>query len=189
MGVPEEACDLCAAPIDPDHRHLVDISARRLLCVCRACKILFDRGGAGAGNLRLVGERRRSLDDFALDDATWAALRIPVDMAFFFHSTPAGRVVALYPSPMGATESLLELDAWEQIEAGNPVLGELEPDVEALLVSRARGMREHWLVPVNDCYELVGLIRTRWRGLSGGAEVWQDIDRFFDELRSKEAAC
>jgi len=158
----EEICDLCAAPLDPEHRHLVDVAARRLLCVCRACKILFDRGGAGAGNLRLVGERRRSLDDFALDDATWAALRIPVDMAFFFHSTPAGRVVALYPSPMGA---------------------------KALLVSRARGMREHWLVPVNDCYELVGLIRTRWRGLGGGAEVWQDIDRFFDELRSKEAAC
>ena len=61
--------------------------------------------------------------------------------------------------------------------------------MEALLVSRARGMREHWLVPVNDCYELVGVIRTRWRGLSGGSEVWEDIDRFFDDLRSKEAAC
>ena len=185
----EEACDLCAAPLDPDHRHLVDISARRLLCVCRACKILFDRGGAGGGNLRLVPERRRALEDFALDDASWTALRIPVDMAFFFHSTAAGRVVALYPSPMGATESQLELDAWAQIEADNPVLGELETDVEALLVSRARNMREHWLVPVNDCYELVGVIRTRWRGLSGGSEVWEDIDHFFDDLRSKEAAC
>ena len=185
----EEACDLCAAPLDPDHRHLVDISARRLLCVCRACKILFDRGGAGGGNLRLVTERRRALEDFALDDASWTALRIPVDMAFFFHSTAAGRVVALYPSPMGATESQLELDAWAQIEADNPVLGELETDVEALLVSRARNMREHWLVPVNDCYELVGVIRTRWRGLSGGSEVWEDIDHFFDDLRSKEAAC
>jgi hypothetical protein len=188
-AAPEEACDLCAAPLDPEHRHLVDISARRLLCVCRACKILFDRGGAGGGNLRLVPERRRALEDFRLDEASWAALRIPVDMAFFFHSTPAERVVALYPSPMGATESLLELDAWERIEADNPVLAEIEPDVEALLVSRARGMREHWLVPVNDCYQLVGVIRTRWRGLSGGSEVWEDIDRFFDDLRSKEAAC
>ena len=184
----EEACDLCAARGDVHEVPMVGIE-RRLLCVCRACKILFDRGGAGGGNLRLVPERRRALEDFALDDASWTALRIPVDMAFFFHSTAAGRVVALYPSPMGATESQLELDAWAQIEADNPVLGELETDVEALLVSRARNMREHWLVPVNDCYELVGVIRTRWRGLSGGSEVWEDIDRFFDDLRSKEAAC
>jgi hypothetical protein len=188
-AAPGEVCDLCAAPVAPDHRHLVDVSARRLLCVCRACKILFDRGGAAGGNLRLVPERRRSLEGFVLDEATWTELRIPVDMAFFFHSTPAERVIAQYPSPMGATESLLELEAWTRIEAGNPVLGEMEPDTEALLVSRARGMREQWLVPINDCYELVGLIRTRWKGLSGGPEVWEDIERFFDDLRTKEAAC
>ena len=28
--------------------------------------------------------------------ALWEELRIPVDMAFFFRSTPAGRVVAFY---------------------------------------------------------------------------------------------
>ena len=48
---------------------------------------------------------------------------------------------AYYPSPMGPTESLLELDAWAALEAANPVLATLEPDVEALLVNRraARG--------------------------------------------------
>jgi hypothetical protein len=90
--------------------------------------------------------------------------------------------MAFYPSPMGPTESLLGLGAWAELEAANPVLGTMEDDVEALLVDRARGARRHWLVPIDECYGLVGLIRTRWRGLTGGKEVWQEIARFFDDL-------
>ena len=123
--------------------------------------------GAGGGHYRLVPERRLRLTGFELADAAWEELRIPVDMAFFFHSSAAERVVAFYPGPMGATESLLELSAWEAIEGANPVLAGMEPDVEALLVNRARGARDYWLVPIDDCYGLVGLIRTRWRGLTG----------------------
>jgi hypothetical protein len=185
-AVAEERCDLCAEPVPPAHRHLVDVDSRRILCACRACTILFERPGAGGGHLRLLPTRRRRLDDFALDDAAWARLRIPVEMAFFFHSSPAGRVIALYPSPLGATESLLELDAWGDLADANPPLRELEPDVEALLVCRARGMREHWRVPIDDCYELVGLIRTGWRGFGGGEEVWSAIARFFDDLPKRE---
>ena len=184
---PAELCDLCAAPVPPGHRHLVDLDDRRLLCACRACAVLFDSEAAGGGHLRLVPTRRRRLDDFVLDGAAWDRLRIPVDMAFFFHSTPAGRVSAFYPSPAGPTESLLELEAWTELEAANPVLAEMAPDVEALLISRARDMREHWLVPIDDCYELVGLIRSRWRGFGGGEEVWAAIDRFFDDLPTREA--
>jgi hypothetical protein len=181
-----EHCDLCAAPVGPAHRHLVDVDDRRLLCACRACALLFDSPAAGGGHLRLLPTRRRRLGDFALDDASWGRLRIPVDMAFFFRSTPADRVLAFYPSPAGPTESLLELEAWSELEAANPVLAGMEPDVEALLVSRARDMREHWLVPIDDCYELVGLIRSRWRGFGGGEEVWAAIDRFFDDLPTRE---
>jgi hypothetical protein len=181
-----EQCDMCAAPVPPGHRHLVDLNDRRLLCACRACALLFDSKEAGGGHLRLVPTRRRRLDDFVLDDPQWDRLRIPVDMAFFFHSTQAERVSAFYPSPAGPTESLLELEAWTELETANPVLGELEHDVEALLVSRARDMREHWLVPIDDCYELVGLIRSRWRGFGGGEEVWAAIDSFFDDLPTRE---
>ena len=181
-----EQCDMCAAPVPPGHRHMVDINDRRLLCTCRACALLFDSKAAGGGHLRLVPTRRRRLDDFVLDDAQWERLRIPVDMAFFFHNTPAERVSAFYPSPAGPTESLLELEAWTELEAANPILAEMEPDVEALLVSHARDMREHWLVPIDDCYELVGVIRTRWRGFTGGEEVWAEIDRFFDDLPTRE---
>jgi hypothetical protein len=103
-------------------------------------------------------------------------------MAFFFRHSGEGRVVAYYPSPMGPTESQLGLEAWEALEAANPVLGTLTPDVEALLVNRSLGARQHWIVPIDDCYGLVGLIRTTWRGFTGGAEVWQAIRRRFEEL-------
>jgi len=181
-----EQCDLCAAPGGPAHRHLVDLDDRRLMCACRACALLFDSEAAGGGHRRLVPTRRRRLDGFVLDGAQWDRLRIPVDMAFFFRSTPDDRVLAFYPSPAGPTESLLELEAWSELEAANPVLDEMAPDVEALLVSRARDMREHWLVPIDDCYELVGLIRGRWRGFGGGEEVWAAIDAFFGDLSTRE---
>jgi uncharacterized protein DUF5947 len=185
-----ERCELCSAPIAAEHRHLLDLRDRELLCACQACTILFDRRGAGAGHYRLVGTRRLRLEDFELDDAMWAELRLPVDMAFFFHHTAAERVSAFYPSPMGPTESLLTLDAWTALEAANPVLGTLEPDVEALLVNRSLGARQHWIVPIDECYGLVGLIRTTWRGFTGGAEVWQGIRQRFEELdrRSRPAS-
>jgi hypothetical protein len=178
----QERCELCGEPIPAAHRHMLDLDTRELMCACRACSLLFDRREAGAGHYRLVPERRLRIVDFELSDLAWEELRIPVEMAFFFHSTQAGRVTAFYPSPMGPTESLLELDAWEALEAANPLLAEMEPDVEALLVNRARGARDHLLVPVDDCYALVGLIRTHWKGLGGGKEVWAQIARFFEQL-------
>jgi hypothetical protein len=177
-----EQCELCREVIPPNHRHLLDLSSGELMCACQACKILFDRKEAGAGHYRLVPDRRLAIEDFRLDDESWAALEIPVDMAFFFHSTRAERVSAFYPSPAGPTESLLRFEAWKDIEAANPILGSLEPDVEALLVNRARGAREYFLVPIDDPYRLVALIRGRWRGLTGGQEVWEEIEGFFAEL-------
>jgi hypothetical protein len=147
--------------------------------------VLFDRGGAGGGHFRLVPERRIALTEFELSDLAWEQLRIPVEMAFFYRDSSAGRVVAFYPGPMGATESQLELTAWDELEEDNALLSSLEPDVEALLVNRARGARKQWLVPIEDCYRLVAVIRTRWRGFTGGKEVWQEIERFFTELDRK----
>jgi Family of unknown function (DUF5947) len=179
---PEERCDLCGAPLPGAHRHLADLDSQQLLCACRPCSLLFDRRGAGGGHLRLVPERRVRLDRFELTPAAWAELRIPVDMAFFFRSSRAARVLAFYPSPMGATESRLELSNWTELERMNPILGAMEDDVEALLVNRARGSDRQWLVPIDDCYRLVALIRTRWRGFTGGKEVWTAIDSFFADL-------
>ena len=181
----QEHCDLCREPIPSEHRHLMEVSTREIMCACRPCSILFDSEAASEGKYRLIPDRRLFFENFEMSDAQWESLRIPVDMAFFFYSTPAERVVAFYPSPMGPTESLLKLSAWEELEKGNPVLEGMEWDVEALLVNRVRGAREHFLVPIDECYSLVGLIRMHWRGLSGSREVWEEIRRFFEGLRER----
>lgn len=180
-----ERCELCGEPVAPLHRHVVDVQARSLLCACRACTLLLDRRGAGGGHYLLVPERRIRLVRFQLDEAQWSSLRVPVDLAFFFRSSSVDRVAAVYPGAMGATKSQLELQTWQELEAANPVLLELEDDVEALLVNRAGSRREHYVVPIDDCYALAGVLRTHWKGFAGGAEVWREIDAFFDALRAR----
>jgi hypothetical protein len=185
-----ERCELCNAPIDPDHRHLLDLQSRDLLCACRACSLLFDRPVAGGDHFKLVPDRVTSLEQFDLPDYAWERLQIPVDIAFFFHDSAEGGTVAFYPSPMGPTQCQLGLEAWAEIEAANPVLAGIAVDVEALLVNRAHGARRQWLVPIGECYRLVAAIRVHWKGLSGGKEVWGEIDDFFAALdrRAKPVA-
>src|SRR5919112_3911656 len=116
----KEHCDLCSEPIPPEHRHLLEVSTREMMCACRPCSILFHSEAASEGRYRLIPDRHLFLEDFEMGDAQWDSLRIPVDMAFFFHSAPAERVVAFYPSPMGPTESLLKRGTWEELEERNP---------------------------------------------------------------------
>jgi hypothetical protein len=187
-AAPEQAaerCELCAEPIPPEHRHLVDVRSGELLCACQGCRLLMDRPGAGGGHYRVVGERRCGLADFRLDEDVWAALDLPVEIAFFVRSSAAGGVIARYASPLGAVESALDLAAWADLERANPVLATMEPDIEALLVNRAGDAREHWLVPLDDCYRLVALMRTTWRGLGGGREAWEQIANFFEDLEER----
>jgi hypothetical protein len=181
----DERCDLCGRPIPAEHRHLVDVETGRLMCACPPCSLLFDGAAAGGGHFKLVPDRRLRLDDFDLPEPVWDAFRIPVEMAYFFRGSREGRVRAFYPSPMGPTESLLGLDAWDALARRNPLLESMSDDVEALLVNRARGARGAFLVPIEDCFALVATIRTHWRGFTGGAEVWQEIDRFFERLGAR----
>lgn len=183
-----ELCELCKSKIAPEHQHLIDPLDRKLVCACDACAILFSN--QSAGKYRRVPRTVRLLNDFLMTDAQWDSLMIPINMAFFFHSTPAEKVIALYPSPAGATESLLSLDTWEEIVEQNPRLKGMEADVEGLLVNRVgseggRAKPEYYVAPIDACYKLVGLIRARWRGLSGGAEVWEEIKEFFAELKER----
>lgn len=182
-----ERCELCSAEVSADHPHLIEPTKRKLLCTCGACAILF----AGMGmKYKRVPSRVLALPDFHLGDTQWESLMVPISMAFFFRSTPDQRVIALYPSPAGATESQLPLDTWEDIEEANQVLQRMEADVEALLVNRvgyARGVAapDYYVLPIDECYKLVGLIRAHWRGLSGGTEVWQEIGNFFSGLKER----
>lgn len=181
-----ERCELCSAELPPDHEHLVEPQTRQMLCACQACAILFS--GQAETKYRRVPRRVRYLPAFHLTDAQWDSLMIPIGMAFFFHGTVAGKTLALYPSPAGATESLLDLESWDEIVRYNPILKEMEADTEALLVNRVGETREYYLVPIDECYKLVGLIRAYWHGLSGGTEVWKEIGTFFAELKQKSGA-
>ena len=170
-----ECCELCAAPVGPRHEHVVDPARHELKCACTACALLFPDGAC----LFRVRPRAELLADFQLSDAQWDALRLPIGLAFFLRT--ASRVTAFYPGPAGATESLVSLEAWEEIARLNAL--ELQPDVEALLVNRVGAAREHYLVSVDQCYRLVGILRRSWRGFSGGEEVWERIGQFFSELK------
>jgi len=177
-----EHCDLCGVGVAHQHQHLIDPASRRLACVCDACAVLFSQ--AGETKYKRVPRRARFLANFQMTEGQWDSLMIPIGLAFFVESSRDNRVLALYPSPAGSTESLLSLEAWWDIVQENPILTELESDVEALLVNRLDREAEYYLAPTDKCYQLVGLIRSNWRGLSGGTEVWEKIRDFFVELKA-----
>jgi len=191
MRPPMEQCELCSEEIPPSHRHLLEISNHTLTCVCRPCSILFSDPVAGSGKYRLVPSRYLSLSDFQMTDEQWDELQIPVNMAYIFHDSSTNHVMAFYPSPAGAMESALNLEGWDELVRNNPILNELEPDVEALLINHVQNRsgdgtyRDHYIVPIDACYELVGLIRLKWKGLSGGEEAWKAIAAFFTGLRKR----
>ncbi|WAL69314.1 DUF5947 family protein [Amycolatopsis cynarae] len=184
--VPGRQCELCAEPAGPGHGHVIDLESRTIKCACRGCALLFTRPGAGGGRFRTVPGRYRHLPSFPAGERLWEAVAIPVRMAFFFTNSRLGRTTAFYPGPAGAAESLLPIEEGDHLLAGaTAVLGSPEPDVEAVLVNRAGEGFEAFLVPIDACYELVGLAKLHWRGFDGGAEAWQAIDGFFDKLRQR----
>jgi hypothetical protein len=175
-------CELCPIGIGEQHRHLLDLTQRRIVCVCETCWSLR----SGDPEFRPPGTRTLWLEDFVMPDAVWAAFQIPIGLAFLLRSTVTGTVVALYPSPAGATESELELTAWDALCAANPILERLEPDAEALIVDRTtRDAHRYAIVGVDRCYALVGLVKERWSGISGGPGVALAIAGFFEDLRAK----
>jgi hypothetical protein len=177
-----EHCGLCRQTLAPQHDHLIDPRTRRLVCSCQACAILFHNPAA---QYKRVPKRVRFLPDCDISEAEWDALMIPIGIAFFAKQSTLEKVgdhiAAYYPSPAGPVESLLSLDAWNEIASRNPDLDRLESDIEALLVNRAA--RESYVLPIDECYRLVGLMRSHWKGLSGGTEVWKEIQLFFEEMK------
>lgn len=182
----EERCDLCATPLADEHAHVLEPSTRQLQCACEACSILFDSHNPTA-KFRRVPRTIEQWFDFLLSDEQWDALGVPIALSFFFHSTPLNHIVTMYPSPGGATEAALPEDVWQMLCDDNPRLRELQPDVEALLVNRMRGARDYYRVPIDHCFKLVGLIRTHWRGLSGGPKMMEAVTGFFEDLKARAA--
>lgn len=178
-----ERCALCATPLLDEHPHLVDPVKRRLICACLPCSILFDE--SGVTQYRRVPRDVRQLAGMQLSDAFWNGLSIPIGLAFFFRSSASKSVLALYPSPAGPTETSVDDEMWAELAALHPALAAMRPDVEALLVNRLRDERQYYIVPIDECYKLTGLIRRCWRGFSGGDEAWERISAFFQALQRR----
>ena len=186
-----EHCEMCAESIADEHQHVVNVAGRQLMCVCRACYLLFTDTEADL-RYRAVPDRYLSFPDFALDRLVWEALQIPVGVAFFFTNSALGHTVAFYPGPAGACESELDMEVWDTIRGADPRVSLLADDVEALLVRVADSAQDDelpqpqtYLVPIDACYEFVGRLRLVWRGFDGGQQAREFIDGFFDRLAAR----
>lgn len=180
-----ERCEMCAVPIAEPHSHVADIENRAILCTCRPCYLLFTVRGAAQGKHRAVPQRFRHDPQFSLADRVWDSAGIPVSMAFLFLNSVQDTPVAFYPSPAGATESMLPPASWAELIGDNPGFADIEPDVEALLIIQGEDGFEAFLVPIDVCYELIGHVRLHWKGFDGGAEAWSVINGFFAGLRAR----
>ena len=209
-GQTEEKCEFCAAAIAAEHGHVADLESSSLMCACRPCYLLFTHSGAGQtrqqepepggggepgqqrhigrARYRAVPDRYRSDAGHPLTVAEWDALEIPVGLAFFLRRSAGGDTTAFYPSPAGATECRLDLEAWARIAAGHPLLTAAADDVEAILISRGGQDQETavtFLVPIDACYELAGRMRLLWRGFDGGAEARDAVSSFLGRVRER----
>jgi hypothetical protein len=180
----DERCDICNAPVPDDHRHLLHLEERRIVCSCEACWAMH----SGDPEYRPAGMRTLWLERFDCDEEIWGSFQIPIGLAFFMRSGMTGGVVAFYPSPAGATESELDLVSWEALVNRNPVLADLEADAEALVVNRLAQPAQYAIAPIDDCYRLVGLIKARWEGISGGSALEQALPDFFAALQARASA-
>jgi hypothetical protein len=183
-GPDVERCDLCGTTIPEDHRHLLHLVERRIVCSCEACWAMR----AGEGDYRPTGNRTLWLPDLQIPDDLWAAFQIPIGLAFFMRSTVTECVVAMYPSPAGATESELHFESWERMTELNPVLSDMEPDIEGLIVNRLSEPPVYAIAPIDRCYALTGAIKATWEGISGGTGVEHAVSAFFDGLRAEAGA-
>lgn len=181
-----QRCELCSETIADEHPHLIEPADRRLLCCCNACSILFDHGIDQ--RYRRVPRDIVALSGLRISDVFWKSIGIPIGLAFFFRSSVSDSVLAVYPSPGGPTETTIEGDIWEEMAALDPAIGLMQRDVQALLVNRIHGARESYLVPIDACYKLTGIIRMHWKGMSGGDRLWEELRAFFNTLSDRSAA-
>ena len=175
-------CELCGETLGTAHPHLFDAEARKVTCACTACALLFD-GPMGTTKMRPISRKAIWLDDFRISDTQWAALKVPVRLAFFSRSSALRQMVVTYPGLAGTVESEVALEAWEALAAGNPALGDLEPDVEALLVDRLGDLPRYGIVSIDECYRLAGFLRSHVRGAHGEDGPRRAVADFFASLR------
>ena len=176
------ACDLCRSEVNEKHRHLLELSSRQIWCDCDACCLLFSE--SGENRFRLIPQRVTKLEiDF--DDAAWTKLGIPIGLAYFQIRAPDQWLVG-YPSPAGAVMASVEEEARNVLLMANTLVESLQREVEALVINRTSTEHQAFIVPLDRCYQLIGIIRQNWEGWTGGPRINKQVDLYFDQL--EEAA-
>ena len=176
-----ERCDFCSKPISPDHRHFADLTNMKFMCACEVCTVMQ----AEKGEYRPIPQRYKFLDGFEMPESVWAQLKIPVNMAFIVYNSDRNQPIAFYPSPAGSMESELQLASWESLNEDNPELQSLAPDLEGFMINRLNKPYEHFIVPIDSCYELIGLIRMTWQGIHGGEKIQDTVRGYFKDLKQR----
>jgi hypothetical protein len=184
----EGRCELCSATLEEQHRHVVDRTERRFLCACGDCAVAL--GDQERGRYRAVPDGVREDPSWTMTDRELEVLGVPVGLAFFVRASNVGRWTAFFPGPAGATEAEVDDAAWARVAAGSELVRSIEDDVEALLVRRERdGSCHAFVAPIDVCYELAGLLRSKWRGIDGGDEARSTLDGFFAGLGRRATTC
>ena len=185
---PEERCEMCGVAIAerarPRRGHPGPPAALRLPPLLPAVQ-------RRRGRWRPLPWRGRrpsaSSTTWSSTEADWAALQIPVELAFFLSQGDPPTYAAFYPGPSGATESTLDLARVAATSSPpTPPWRPSSPTSRRYCCATTTPASRCYVTPVDVCYELVGIVRAHWVGLAGGAEVWARIDAFFDGLARRE---
>ena len=140
---------------------------------------------AEQGIFKPLPNRYLRLAGFKLPAPLWREFAIPVDMAFFVFNSALGGWWRFIPRPPGPRSHSLACKRGSNWNELNPTLRDLTDDLEALLINRTQDPAEYYVVPIDACYRLVGLMRSSWQGIAGGQEAFEAITRFFRELKER----
>ena len=167
---PGERCDFCAKPVAPQHSHLIDLKARRIMCGCRPCALTFEPDGAARGRFKLVPERFARIDDLrARRRDVGCAANSDRARVLFSQFGRRERLRRSIPGrPVLRNRNCRSMPG-KPIAERHPVLSTLRADVEAILLAAACATAtDCFIVPIDAAYELVGfdphdVARLRWR--------------------------
>lgn len=177
-------CELCATEIPKEHHdHLIEPASGQLKCSCHPCALLFSTGHKT--KFKRVPQQATRLDAMSLTQLQWQSLQVPINLLFLTTKSQPAQKQAFYPSAAGAVECTFAEDLWSELRQWVPVIDELTPDIEALLIYEKEDSIILYRLSIDLCFQLIGLIRMHWRGFSGGADVYREISQFFENLDSR----
>lgn len=177
---------MCAAPLaGEEQRHLLDLIHHTFLSICNGCALAFGPRGANAGTYRLVPTRHLALLDFQGTNELGTGPERWGKVAYLLRSSEAGRILILSLDPAGVRESTFDLECWRTLLKANPLLDSLEPDVEALLINRSAQPPSSYIVPIDTCSRLLGLLSRCQQNQKREQEIWEAIEAFFAEIQAE----